>query len=68
MRDLEQAIRECAYHLWVADGCPNGNAEVHWLSAQRQVLASSLDGFARVTVSVQKSKRKHQTKQGRRAA
>jgi hypothetical protein len=72
MRDLEQAIRERAYHLWVADGCPEGNAEVHWLSAQRQVLASSLDGFARVTVSedacVQKSKRKHRTRQGRRAA
>jgi hypothetical protein len=72
MPDLEQAIRERAYQLWLADGCPIGNAEVHWLSAQRQVLASSLGSFARVTVSedapVQKLKRKHRGKQGRRAA
>ena len=51
MRDLEQAIRERAYHLWLADGCPTGNAEVHWLIAQREILASSLEGFGRVTVS-----------------
>ena len=41
MHDLEQAIRERAYHLWVADGHRNGNAETHWLTAQREVLASS---------------------------
>jgi Protein of unknown function (DUF2934) len=51
MQELEQAIRERAYHLWVADGCRDGNADTHWLSAQREVLASSLGNFARVTVS-----------------
>jgi Protein of unknown function (DUF2934) len=53
MQDLEQAIRERAYHLWVADGCNDGNADSHWLVAQREVLASSLGGIARVTVEVE---------------
>jgi len=42
MHDLEQTIRERAYHLWVADGRRDGNAEVHWLAAQHEVLASVL--------------------------
>ena len=42
MQDLEQAIRERAYHLWVADGRPEGNADVYWLSAQREILTTSL--------------------------
>ena len=67
MRDLEQAIRERAYHLWVADGCPNGNAEVHWLSAQREVLASSLQGFARVIVSEAARAQKKRKHRGRAA-
>jgi Protein of unknown function (DUF2934) len=50
MQDLEQAIRERAYRLWLADGCRDGNADAHWLSAQREVLATSLGTFARVTV------------------
>jgi hypothetical protein len=51
MQDLEQSIRERAYHLWIADGCRDGNADAHWLSAQREVLASALGNFARVTSS-----------------
>ena len=49
MQDLEQAIRERAYHLWIADGCRDGNADAHWLIAQREILVSSLARFARVT-------------------
>jgi Protein of unknown function (DUF2934) len=44
MQSLEEIIRERAYHLWVADGRPDGSAEAHWLSAQREILAASLDG------------------------
>lgn len=43
--DLALACVKRAYHLWVADGCGNGNAEVHWLSAQREVLALSLESL-----------------------
>jgi hypothetical protein len=38
-QDLEQRIRERAYHLWMADGCRDGEAEQHWLIAERDVLA-----------------------------
>ena len=43
MPNLEEAIRERAYHLWIADGQPEGKAEVYWLSAQGEVLTASLD-------------------------
>jgi Protein of unknown function (DUF2934) len=43
MQDLEHAIRERAYHLWIADGRPEGNADVYWLSAQREILMTSLN-------------------------
>ena len=50
MQDLEQAIREHAYHLWVAGGCRNGDADAHWLVAQREVLSASFSQIGRVTV------------------
>ena len=49
MQELEQAIRERAYHLWTADGRQEGNAEAHWLAAQREVLASSLGNLGSVS-------------------
>jgi hypothetical protein len=51
MQDVEQAIRERAYCLWEESGCPEGNAEEHWLAAQREVLRDSLGTFARVSVT-----------------
>jgi hypothetical protein len=48
MQDLEQSIRERAYHLWMESGCPVGNAEAHWLAAQREVLSASVSAFVRV--------------------
>ena len=44
MTNLEEAIRERAYHLWTADGQPEGKAEIHWLKAQREILTTSLEG------------------------
>jgi hypothetical protein len=29
MQDLEQSIRERAYHLWIADGCRDGRDDTH---------------------------------------
>jgi len=43
MTNLEEAIRERAYHLWTADGQPEGKAELHWLKAQREILTTSLE-------------------------
>ena len=42
MQNLDQAIRERAYHLWIAAGCPEGNSDAHWLDAQRELLTSSV--------------------------
>jgi Protein of unknown function (DUF2934) len=43
MQDLEHAIRERAYHLWIADGRPEGNSDVYWFSAPREILTTSLN-------------------------
>jgi hypothetical protein len=48
MQDLEQSIRERAYHLWMDSGCPDGNAEAHWLAAQREVLSATVSTFVSV--------------------
>ena len=48
MQDLEQAIRERAYQLWVESGFEDGNADANWLVAQREVLSASLGEFGRV--------------------
>ena len=63
MHDLEQTIREHAYHLWVADGRRDGNAEEHWLAAQHEVLASVLQspGNVSATPSVPKKVAKKTT-------
>jgi hypothetical protein len=54
MQDLEQSIRERAYQLWIADGCKDGHAEVHWLAAQREILSASLGAIGRVTLNEQR--------------
>ena len=37
MPNMEEAIRERAYHLWIADGQPDGKAEIYWRSEERRV-------------------------------
>jgi Protein of unknown function (DUF2934) len=44
MPNLDETIRERAYYLWSADGQPEGKADIYWLNAQRDVLATSLEG------------------------
>jgi hypothetical protein len=60
MHDVEQAIRERAYHLWVAEGRQDGNQLVHWLTAQREILASSpgsLGSVSTANTQVKKTKK-----------
>lgn len=45
MQDLEQSIRERAYQLWMESGCQDGQADAHWLSAQREILGAYLGGI-----------------------
>src|SRR5262249_26252689 len=37
---LEQRIRERAYEIWNATGRGDGRADEHWLSAERELLAT----------------------------
>jgi hypothetical protein len=48
MQDIEQTIRERAYHLWLESGCQEGHADAHWLAAQRAILSASLGELGRV--------------------
>jgi hypothetical protein len=34
---LNDRIRERAYEIWVASGCPHGAAEDHWFAAEREI-------------------------------
>ena len=43
MEHLEEAIRERAYQLWVADGRPGGNSDCYWLNAQHELLMRSVE-------------------------
>jgi hypothetical protein len=38
--DIEQRIRERAYHMWRESGCGDGESDRHWLAAEREVLAA----------------------------
>ncbi len=61
MQDLEQAIRERAYHMWNEAGRPDGNSETFWLSAQRDLLESSLTRIGTVKPSRKATKAKSVT-------
>jgi hypothetical protein len=36
--NLIDRIRERAYQIWFAGGCHDGEAEQHWLAAEREIL------------------------------
>jgi len=57
MPNLEEVIREHAYHLWIADGQPEGKADVYWLNAQREILATSVESSATAAMSPPKRAR-----------
>jgi len=58
MPNLEEAIRERAYHLWVADGQPDGKAEVHWMHAQYEILEASVANPAVADIALTKPARR----------
>jgi hypothetical protein len=37
MQNDYRAIRDLAYQLWQARGCPEGSAEQDWIEAERQI-------------------------------
>jgi hypothetical protein len=70
MQDLDSAIRERAYYLWIGDGCPEGKADAYWLDAQRALLAASVSVPASEAPAKAKPRRKSAAspKSSRRAA
>ena len=54
---LTHRIRERAYEIWAANGYRDGDAEQHWLAAEREILE--------VTVTATAAKRSVATKTGR---
>jgi hypothetical protein len=46
MSNLEEVIRERAYHLWLSNGRPEGQADIYWLNAQRDILTASVETIA----------------------
>ncbi len=44
---LENRIRERAYEIWTANGCVEGQADQHWLAAEREILAAATIPLAR---------------------
>jgi hypothetical protein len=51
MSNLDEAIRERAYHLWLNDGRPEGQADLYWLNAQRDLLAASVESVPVLSVT-----------------
>ena len=47
LRSLENRIRERAYEIWTAHGCIHGQADQHWLAAEREILAASTAALTR---------------------
>jgi hypothetical protein len=58
MQDIDKTIRERAYHLWLDGGCQEGNADGHWLAAQREILSASLSELGQVSKSSNAAKPK----------
>jgi hypothetical protein len=44
MTDREQRIRDIAYFLWLEEGCPEGEAERHWQTAEGLVESEPQEG------------------------
>ncbi len=55
-QSTENRIRERAYEIWTAHGCVHGQADQHWLAAEREILAASTAALA--SKSAPKKKRR----------
>jgi hypothetical protein len=47
-QSVENRIRERAYEMWTAHGCVHGQAEQHWLAAEREVLGTTTAVLAQI--------------------
>ena len=43
MADENDRVRERAYFLWLEEGCPDGEAERHWLAAETRLESDPVE-------------------------
>ena len=55
---LEQRIRQRAYEIWETVGRPDGDFHQHWLAAERELVATSMQGAVRPVAKKAPSPRK----------
>jgi hypothetical protein len=68
MPNLEEVIRERAYHLWIADGQPDGHADIYWLNAQREILTTSVESSDSNAAAAAPGKKATVARSGKRKA
>ncbi|MFD2181270.1 DUF2934 domain-containing protein [Rhodoplanes azumiensis] len=51
MDDHEQRVRERAFRIWQEQGCPHGQAEVHWEMARKLVAIEESHDLTLVPVA-----------------
>jgi hypothetical protein len=55
-QNLMHRIRERAYEIWTMNGCPDGEAEQHWLRAEAEILNTLTNSAARPPVGKKTSR------------
>jgi hypothetical protein len=55
--NLYDRIRERAYEIWFATGCRHGEADQHWLAAEREILQAAKPAIAAKRTSARKAAR-----------
>jgi hypothetical protein len=55
--DLHNRIRKRAYEIWFTAGCRDGEAQQHWLTAEREILEAAQPGI-RASVTSAKNVRR----------
>jgi hypothetical protein len=55
--NLLARIRERAYHIWCASGCPDGESDRHWLAAEHEILLSAKAAIPAKRTSTKKASR-----------
>jgi len=56
-QSVTQRIRDRAYEIWAANGCPDGQAEQHWLAAESELRETPKLALAAQSGIVKKSPR-----------
>ena len=64
MSDREQRVRDVAYFLWLEAGCPEGEAESHWLAAEDMVDSEPKEEESRIEASVREPKKPFSSRLG----